>query len=949
MSASRRNSTRRVSFAATAHVRLFEKEESNDNHEEQELQKTLQMFHPENKKYRLLTSLFDVSCDSAESYEVSLTGSPNMFREKLGIGNAKLNANLATGVNKENITDQQHNVTPRSKLAVFSSATPILDSYIQKRNTPTPVKNLVKELEKSPSILVQIAESQTFQTPADITDIIGTVTPKVANTSVANDSIKMSPITKERDSSMFIEIESPSYPKFQRSSTRNSLSGIAPYLKSTPRSATALRHSFFPDENTPDNASPVTKKQNQSPSIQNSISDFFEIEPSKILKPVETKQNPSKARNSITPFFAALEGCETDTDSTIGARTAAETGEDDDDEEVFSEHSIKPEDFKKGRPSVAPFFKGLDGCDSAEESFQLDCSVDKSTPKSAKTGSKRDSVAPFFQGLQDNLSDSSFAESVNFGEETAEIVNVIANSQPANHTQQTFDERRKKRTSIAHFFQEESEGESMLLDESRDMTDNAATQESANHNYFSTQESVSPRSTQESADAILGRSSSTESQESHGSNSLGRSNSGESMETNTSEGSELDISKLIELDSLANTPVKDDLTCSPKIASPAIPAPALKAEEGDDSNTPRRRSTRTANSPKSVTRKGTPKKLSKGLDLKKSAVTPMRRALAQKVLAGSTVEKADTGVTSPIAPKASTSKPVTPRVGSSSPSRMEIELKKSTTSPRRSKRSTISFLESPIKKSKVGNALIEKQADSPVVEKGTEEDTPLDVDLMDETFMSIMDTSIVHEKSQDDNNTTQEFEELLMPKVIEIKDLKAFLDASGIAFKPPSEFIENPRQLPADNTNIYDNMVQQIDNIYGEYYHHGCTELSTILKDLQSAIDGFHDDIAESRPLFFDDYAQGTSLERDTISSNLKISKEYCYFEVKSDWLNWKKMLLEKLMENLMAYEVRLNDYNNQIEPIISQFKRVVKDSQEYLDDLVRNILLVKQEYYRLT
>jgi hypothetical protein len=49
MSASRRTSTRRVSFAATAHVRLFEKEEQ-DNHEEQELQKTLQMFHPENKK-----------------------------------------------------------------------------------------------------------------------------------------------------------------------------------------------------------------------------------------------------------------------------------------------------------------------------------------------------------------------------------------------------------------------------------------------------------------------------------------------------------------------------------------------------------------------------------------------------------------------------------------------------------------------------------------------------------------------------------------------------------------------------------------------------------------------------------------------------------------------------------------------------------------------------------
>jgi hypothetical protein len=38
--------SRRVSFAATAHVRLFEKEEQEMDIEEQELQKTLEMFHP---------------------------------------------------------------------------------------------------------------------------------------------------------------------------------------------------------------------------------------------------------------------------------------------------------------------------------------------------------------------------------------------------------------------------------------------------------------------------------------------------------------------------------------------------------------------------------------------------------------------------------------------------------------------------------------------------------------------------------------------------------------------------------------------------------------------------------------------------------------------------------------------------------------------------------------
>ena len=57
-------------------------------------------------------------------------------------------------------------------------------------------------------------------------------------------------------------------------------------------------------------------------------------------------------------------------------------------------------------------------------------------------------------------------------------------------------------------------------------------------------------------------------------------------------------------------------------------------------------------------------------------------------------------------------------------------------------------------------------------------------------------------------------------------------------------------------------------------------------------------------------------------------------------------MLLERLLQNLESYENRLQDYNDQIEPINRQFRRVVKDSQDYLDDLVKNIAIVEQEYH---
>ena len=948
---SRRNSTRRVSFATTAHVRLFEKEDQVDNTEEQELQKTLQMFHPENKKFNSLTSLFDMSTDSHSSYDVSLTGSPNMFREKLQLMNQQPDVKQTT---------------PRSsKLAVFSSATPILDACIEsKRNTPTPMKNLVLELNDKEN-----------ESPKSVT--IRDNSPLKKKEQNGDESMDMmSPIAQVKDSSLFMEMESPSYPKF---SSRNSLSGIAPYLKSTPRSATSLRHSFFPDQESPSvmqsplgqQSSAKSPKQSPALSVKNSIADFFALESPPALEPLKIV----KARDSIAPLFKGLQHCDSDndTDATIGRRI-----------ELEKQQAIGG---MKSRPSIAPFFNGLDGCDSAEESFQLDCSASvimESTPKKSYSGrnSKRNSLAPFFQGMEDTTTDSSFNEGdlIDSHPESLDIEQDVDEFKAKIEKKETFEQKRKNRTSIAHFFAEESEGESMLLDESRDLTnhDKFAEQDSvSNQNYFSTQETVTPASTQESngSQKLLERSGSEESTGSQ--KLLARSSSGESNESNPSFGpkitesspdsSELDISNLIELDSQTATPVKANFLLRQE--SPTV------AKDADTSITPRR-SSRAPVSPKVSARKPTPRKLlAKTPDLKKSAVTPMRRALAQKALAATAeLESAKApkafspnhkqAVSNPTSPKlkAPTSKQSSPRILSQK--LKEKEIKSDPSSPRRSKRSTLLLSESPIKKAKFGDIKLESNVvakqqvkaqpleaeQSPLVEKEpSQNDEQSDIDLMDETFMSIMDTSIVLEKSQDENNNTQdEFDEILNPQIIEIKDLDQFLEASGISFKPMVEFSENTRQLPTDPNNIYDRMILEIENIYGEFYQHGCSELSTILLDLQAAITGFHEDIEESRPLFFDDYAQGTSIERDTISTNLKISKEFCYYEVKSDWLNWKKMLLERLIQNLENYESRLMDYNLQIEPINEQFRRVVKDSQDYLDDLVKNIELVEQEYYFL-
>jgi hypothetical protein len=71
--------------------------------------------------------------------------------------------------------------------------------------------------------------------------------------------------------------------------------------------------------------------------------------------------------------------------------------------------------------------------------------------------------------------------------------------------------------------------------------------------------------------------------------------------------------------------------------------------------------------------------------------------------------------------------------------------------------------------------------------------------------------------------------------------------------------------------------------------------------------------------------------------------------EVRMDWLQWKKLLMERLKNSLGNHLQTINQDVKIIAPLLTRFQNLVFESRSYLDDLLTNIELVKQEYLKLT
>ncbi|KAJ3000649.1 hypothetical protein HDV02_004334 [Globomyces sp. JEL0801] len=884
----RKSSGRRVSFAAQAHVRLFETDVQEEDDEEAEIAKTLAMFAPVSDQTD--RNIFDLSIAensefaSKNSFEINLTGSPKV---------------------DNNTTPQKHQPsnylsslfisTPTFSLGTrIGSTTPLLDKAIQEARQmsnsepSTPIKH--PDIVLAPPSTTKSVRSTMFDTTMEQT---------------MDMSIDQSEQELDQEESMNFganisnEMEHMLTPKAEKTATVD-FPKLTPKRLTTPRaiSSNSAINSPWTDENN-------TKLKTQS-KYRDSIAPFFQVDNNSDLespigkadvfsssanemvnsspvasektanKPAKNKNKRRKPRDTIGNFFPDLE-------SPMAAKPNRDTIAN------FFPPTDSPIIQQKKRDTIANFFPSQDLTD-ADSSFDSNQSL-------VLTSNKSQSDSPM-----DLDSTGSITEGDHFDKELAKLRS--AHSQMEAVTDDVLSsspqKRMKVRDSITPFFHTQMTSdssileESMVLDESQDLTEN---------HFFEPEVHLKPKPLSTNKQHPLAKSNSGSSESSVYPKSLSGS-SLESLESSLGATDNLESSMVLE----STDPELASSQLSLNAISPVNPIKKEDVLQEHQLVTPKKSSRRKSVLPEGFSPRSSPRLRSVGKSVSKSTtVTPMRRAVASKMLASATKAQKLKTSDAEDTPQASSSAMVNPlseseQLESSKTDDSPLVKKQSVSEKRNSSRKSIGG--SLQKSLQIDDSASETEGVS-ITEADIVEKTdclPVDLpesaedigsDLMDEQHLSIMDTSMVKEGVD----------------TFEIVDLTQFLVATNIQFQtfpPPAEF----------NLNALSGM--------------GCQELVTTIGDLEVTIEKFKEEIAETTPLLFEEFAQGTETDKDELMVNLRHSKLFCYQAAKSDWYSWKSELLLRIQGNMDQFHEDLQADSSLLSPILLQSQKLQNESEEY-------------------
>ncbi|KAI8902361.1 Spc7 kinetochore protein-domain-containing protein [Globomyces pollinis-pini] len=929
----RKSSGRRVSFAAQAHVRLFETDVQEEDDEEAEIAKTLAMFAPVSDQTD--RNIFDLSIAensefaSKNSFEINLTGSPKL---------------------DNNTTPQKHQPsnylsslfisTPTFSLGTrIGSTTPLLDKAIQEARQmsnsepSTPIKH--PDIVLAPPSTTKSVRSTMFDTTMEQT---------------MDMSIDQSEQELDQEESMNFganisnEMEHMLTPKAEKTATVD-FPKLTPKRLTTPRaiSSSSAINSPWNDENN-------TKLKTQS-KYRDSIAPFFQVDNNSDLespigkadvfsssanemvnsspvasektanKPAKNKNKRRKPRDTIGNFFPDLE-------SPMAAKPNRDTIAN------FFPPTDSPIIQQKKRDTIANFFPPQDLTD-ADSSFDSNQSL-------VLTSNKSQSDSPM-----DLDSTGSITEGDHFDKELAKLRS--AHSQMEAVTDDVLSsspqKRMKVRDSITPFFHTQMTSdssileESMVLDESQDLTEN---------HFFEPEVHLKPKPLSTNKQHPLAKSNSGSSESSVYPKSLSGS-SLESLESSLGATDNLESSMVLEStdpdesiefsmgsDHMTSTPTKSDTyeLASSQLSLNAIsPVNPIKKEDVLQEHqlvTPKKSSRRKSVLPEGFSPRSSPRLRSVGKSVSKSTtVTPMRRAVASKMLASATKAQKFKTSDAEDTPQASSSAMVNPlseseKLESSKTDDSPLVKKQSVSEKRNSSRKSIGG--SLQKSLQIDDSASETEGlsitEADVVEKT--DCLPVDLpesaedigsDLMDEQHLSIMDTSMVKEGAD----------------TFEIVDLTQFLVATNIQFQtfpPAAEF--NLNALSANCSTLVEVVQNNLDSFYNDCFFKGCQELVTTIGDLEVTIEKFKEEIAETTPLLFEEFAQGTETDKDELMVNLRHSKLFCYQAAKSDWYSWKSELLLRIQGNMDQFHEDLQADSSLLSPILLQSQKLQNESEEY-------------------
>ncbi|KAJ3312247.1 hypothetical protein HDV04_003290 [Boothiomyces sp. JEL0838] len=1025
----RKSSGRRVSFAATAHVRLFEKDSvdssEHENQDEAELAKMLSEFHPaESTPDRSANSenLFDIGDESKNSFDVSLTGSPNLFNNLLAKNETPVKEKMLSSVigsstplldsaikaithkTQSPLGDMESFVqTPTGainslEMIVNEHDTPTMtfskteeSQYMDLESTNTPSKFKVDTSSANTPSRIGINSPLAKLTPKALKDTpkkgIPKITPKKARDSIApffnntpksssslkisheismEESIEFSPVAPAveptvespvpsvtglfEDSMIESEEIATAIEPVRKKNVRDSIAG---FFKRDSRGRDSISGLFTKSEtNSPARNSPVTRsksvsstpKINVSKKVRDSLAGFF---PKSAINSPQDRETISPKVSTDSSFDNSMESIDfrgrsptvsilkyTESPVVVAQEVASP---------VKLESPVK-KPIRKPRDSVAPFFTHqnvvyspgsvLDDSVVVANQNEPDLleNIESPEPKKTRTiGGKnvRDSIAPFFAHasvLDESVLNTSMDQSQM--EEPEKVT-------PKKGKQRKIGGK-NVRDSIAPFFAHNS-----ILDDSVMNTSDIGEQiqyfkQESEHQNQILENIQNQDSLDESAIEVKNDSLIEESMILDQSQDLTETHIKKIEENNSFNNDSVDFSlHLDDKGALMSTPHKEKDFSISDISPVPIKAETPKSAKRSATPTSGNKTKKLAKTPISVVASPVTRSQRKVNTPKQATVTPLRRAVADKIVASA--KKANTfnqklqEVSNEENLRGEENKPTPKRKGTKRKSlggdaletlkREKLEDEMAEYLAHNDNSPVESEVASPAKGASTPDSIF-----SPLKPENVVFSPDKTRDLMEEEQLPIMDTSLL----QDD------------PEPKQILNIEDFLKATGIVFKDSysePELVSETIEL----NSVTNRVLSRTKIIEQVCYEQGCEELKVTINDLFETINGFSEDMSENVPLLFEEYAQGTDLDRDEILLNLQTSKKYCYLEARLDWYPWKRFLFDKIFSNLESSYALLKKDLEIVKAFSERYSIYGSETSEYKNQLIESIAETKE------
>ncbi|KAI8928279.1 Spc7 kinetochore protein-domain-containing protein [Entophlyctis helioformis] len=129
-----------------------------------------------------------------------------------------------------------------------------------------------------------------------------------------------------------------------------------------------------------------------------------------------------------------------------------------------------------------------------------------------------------------------------------------------------------------------------------------------------------------------------------------------------------------------------------------------------------------------------------------------------------------------------------------------------------------------------------------------------------------------------------------------------------------------------------------------EIYEFGCRELTQYVAEGKAGLEEIEAEVINDMPMVFIEYAEGTPEERDEIASNLRISKSFAKLESKQAWYTWRDELIKPLQDALEENRKRLMRDKRFLDEFEKQFVLLNGDGAAYRDELSSKLTTLQQE-----